>query len=287
MASTSCVHESSRTNAPTDTEAAVKFTDIFTTTMATYKIRYSILIFLLIHGRNLIIVFESKFTPHLARSLYREDACKIFVKFIEVNILKLSQCTTVENLIANDVKDTRLLRVAPLEGCKIALPMVNLGEYLTSNSLSLNSYEKRLGLKSSRVDLLGSVQHLKGIGKKGIKRYKLDKKISSRTDENCALPDTSSDMDLLETGSSVSEKPAVINNMEKSSSEQYSEPSRFPGRETVDRIRRGWNVEEANTITMGDLFLMVRDVTLILEIITTTYVISMSCSISYVFIEIS
>lgn len=192
----------------------------------------------------------------------------------EIDILKLPQCTTVENLIANDVKDTRLLRVAPLEGCKIALPMVNLGEYLTSNSLSLNSYEKRLGLKSSRVDLLGSVQHLKGIGKKGIKRYKLDKKVLNRTDENCALPDTSSDMDLLETGNSVSEKAAIINNIEKSSSEQHSEPSRFPGRETVDRIRRGWNVEEANTITMGDLFLMVRDVTLILEIITATWCIS-------------
>lgn len=166
----------------------------------------------------------------------------------------------METLIANDVKDTRLLRVAPPEGCKIALPMVNLGEYLTSNSVSLNSYEKRLGLKSSRIDLLGSVQHLKGIGKKGIKRYKLDKKILNRADENCALPDTSSDMDLLETGSSVSEKPAIINNIEKLSPEQHSEPSRFPGRESVDRIRRGWNVEEANTITMGDLFLMVRDI---------------------------
>ncbi|XP_032667874.1 uncharacterized protein LOC116842581 [Odontomachus brunneus] len=171
-------------------------------------------------------------------------------------LTKYATYTTVENLIANDVKDTRLLRVAPLEGCKIALPMVNLGEYLTSNSLSLNSYEKRLGLKSSRVDLLGSVQHLKGIGKKGIKRYKLDKKVLNRMDENCALPDISSDMDLLETGNSVSEKPANINNIEKPSSEQHSEPSRFPGRETVDRIRRGWNVEEANTITMGDLFLM-------------------------------
>lgn len=135
--------------------------------------------------------------------------------------------------------------------------MVNLGEYLTSNSVSFNSYEKRLGLKSSRVDLLGSVQHLKGIGKKGIKRYKLDKKVLNRMDENCTLPDISSDMDFLETGSNVSERPAVVNNLEKSSPEHHSEPNRFPGRETIDRIRRGWNVEEANTITVGDLFLMV------------------------------
>ena len=141
--------------------------------------------------------------------------------------------------------------------------MVNLGEYLTSNSVSLNSYEKRLGLKSSREDLLGSVQYLKGVGKKGIKRYKSDKKILNRTDENCTLPDISSDMDLLETGSNISEKPAIINNIEKPPSEPHSEPNRFPGRETIERIRKGWNIEEANTITVGDLFLMVRNITFI------------------------
>ncbi|KAH0946269.1 hypothetical protein HN011_010938 [Eciton burchellii] len=168
---------------------------------------------------------------------------------------KYTTCSTVENLIANDLKDNRLLRVAPSEGSKIALPMVNLGEYLTSNSVSLNSYEKRLGLKNSRVELLRSAQYFKGIGRKGIKRHKSDKKMQNRTDENCALPDTSSDIDLLETGSNVSEKPAIINNTEKSP-EHHIELNRFPGRETVDRIRKGWNVEEANTITVGDLFLM-------------------------------
>lgn len=162
----------------------------------------------------------------------------------------------MENLVANDVKDTCLLRVAPPEGSKIALPMVNLGEYLTSNSVSLNSYEKRLGLKNSRVELMGSAQYLKGIGKKGIKRHKSERKVQNRPDENSALPDNSSDMDLLETGSNVSEKPAIINNTEKSP-EHHSESNRFPGRETAERIRKGWNVEEANTITMGDLFLMV------------------------------
>ncbi|KAG5314835.1 CRML protein, partial [Acromyrmex insinuator] len=181
-------------------------------------------------------------------------------------LAKYTTCSTVENLVANDIKDTCLLRVAPPEGCKIALPMVNLGEYLTSNSVSLNSYEKRLGLKSSREDLLGSVQYLKGVGKKGIKRYKSDKKILNRTDENCTLPDISSDMDLLETGSNISEKPAIINNTEKPPSEHHSEPNRFPGRETIERIRKGWNVEEANTITVGDLFLMFgRESKIILE----------------------
>ncbi|XP_018047314.1 PREDICTED: protein cramped-like, partial [Atta colombica] len=181
-------------------------------------------------------------------------------------LAKYTTCSTVENLVANDIKDTCLLRVAPPEGCKIALPMVNLGEYLTSNSVSLNSYEKRLGLKSSREDLLGSVQYLKGVGKKGIKRYKSDKKILNRTDDNCTLPDISSDMDLLETGSNISEKPAIINNIEKPPSEHHSEPNRFPGRETIERIRKGWNIEEANTITVGDLFLMFgRESKIILE----------------------
>ena len=155
------------------------------------------------------------------------------------------------------MKDSRLLRVAPPEGSKIALPMVNLGEYLTSNSVSLNSYEKRLGLKSSRMDLLGSVQYIKGVGKKGIKKNKVDKKCMNRTEDNCTMPDNNSDIDAIESGSNVSEKPSTITNTEKSSLEQKTEFNRFPGRETIERIRKGWNIEEANTITVGDLFLMV------------------------------
>lgn len=156
------------------------------------------------------------------------------------------------------MKDIRLLRMAPPEGSKITLPMVNLGEYLTSNSVSLNSYEKRLGLKSSRMDLLGSVQYLKGVGKKGIKRSKVDKKSANQSEDNCTLPDNNSDVDVIESGNNVSEKPSILNISEKSTAEQQqTEPNRFPGRETIERIRKGWNLEEANTITVGDLFLMV------------------------------
>lgn len=154
----------------------------------------------------------------------------------------------MENAITNEMKDTRLIRVAPPEGCKISIPIVNLGEYLTSNSVSLNSYEKRLGLKSSRMELLG-------VAKKGIKKNKIDKK--SRVEENCTMADNNAeDADAAEPGSSVSEKLPTINCNEKSGAEQHAEPNRFPGRETVERIREGWNVDEANTITVGDLFLM-------------------------------
>ncbi|XP_076753960.1 cramped chromatin regulator [Xylocopa sonorina] len=169
---------------------------------------------------------------------------------------KYNTCPNVEKAITNEIKDTRLLRVAPPEGCKIAIPIVNLGEYLTSNSVSLNSYEKRLGLKSSRMDLLGSMQYLKGVGKKGIKKNKVDKKCMNRMEDNCTLPDNNSDIDAIESGSNVSDKPSTISSSEKSNSEQQTEPNRFPGRETVERIRKGWNVDEANTITVGDLFLM-------------------------------
>ncbi|XP_053994959.1 protein cramped-like [Hylaeus volcanicus] len=170
---------------------------------------------------------------------------------------KYNTSSNTENNIVNETKDIRLLRVAPPDGSKITLPMVNLGEYLTSNSVSLNSYEKRLGLKSSRLDLLGSVQYLKGVGKKGIKKSKVEKKGANQTEDNCTVPDNNSDVDAIESGSNVSEKPSVLNISEKLTLEpQPTEPNRFPGRETVERIRKGWNIEEANTITVGDLFLM-------------------------------
>ncbi|XP_076236674.1 cramped chromatin regulator [Calliopsis andreniformis] len=175
---------------------------------------------------------------------------------------KYNTSTNVESTVVNEMKDIKLLRVAPPEGCKIALPMVNLGEYLTSNSVSLNSYEKRLGLKGSKMDLLGSVQYLKGVGKKGIKRNKLDKKCANQSEDNCAQPDNNSDVDAVESSSNILEKPSIITISEKLTSEQQqpqqqqTEPNRFPGRETIERIRKGWNLEEANTITVGDLFLM-------------------------------
>ena len=169
---------------------------------------------------------------------------------------KYNTFPNLENAVANEMKDNRLLRVAPPEGSKIALPMVNLGEYLTSNSVSLNSYEKRLGLKSSRMDLLGSEQYIKGVGKKGIKKNKVDKKCMSRTEDNCTMPDNNSDIDAIESSSNVAERPSTVSNTEKANPEQKTEFNRFPGRETIERIRKGWNIEEANTITVGDLFLM-------------------------------
>ncbi|KAJ8675357.1 hypothetical protein QAD02_011143 [Eretmocerus hayati] len=162
----------------------------------------------------------------------------------------------VEDL-AIETKNIRLLRVAPTEGCKISLPVVNLGEYLTSNSVSLNSYENRLGLKSSKAELLGSAQSMKGAGKKSIRKSRGDKRLSNRLDD---VPDNS-DIDLPE-----SEKISVANTAEKSSTELPLVSAGFPGRETVERIRQGWNVEDANTITVGDLFLMFgRDSKIVLE----------------------
>ncbi|XP_063979774.1 protein cramped [Diachasmimorpha longicaudata] len=154
-----------------------------------------------------------------------------------------------------DQKDPKLLRVAPQEGIKIALPMVNLGEYLTSNSVSFNSYEGRLGLKSSRVELLGSVQHLKGVGKKSIKK-KTDKRTQSLTEE-CPVSLLYTNNDLDGTESSVNpEKNLFASHLEKHPVETSMEPNRYPGRETVERIREGWTIDEANSITVGDLLLM-------------------------------
>ena len=154
-----------------------------------------------------------------------------------------------------------MLRISPPDGCKIALPVVNLGEYLTSNSVSFNSHEKRLALKSSRLELLGSVQQIKGVGKKAIKKSKVDKKSSNRNEEQ--QPGYSSNTELdspernLNAGSVEKNIPTASTSCNSDIPQLESEPNRFPGRETVERIRQGWNLEEANTITVGDLFLMV------------------------------
>ncbi|XP_011298252.1 protein cramped [Fopius arisanus] len=157
---------------------------------------------------------------------------------------------SLENEVV-DSREPKLLRVAPQESTKITLPMVNLGEYLTSNSVSFNSYEGRLGLKSSRLELLGSVQHLKGVGKKSLK--KKDKRLS-RTEDPMSSVDNNSDLDGIE--SNVHQEKSLFASHVVRNYGEATEPNRFPGRETVERIREGWTIDEANSITVGDLFLM-------------------------------
>lgn len=160
------------------------------------------------------------------------------------------------------------MRVSPPDSCKIALPVVNLGEYLTSNSVSFNSYEKRLGLKSSRLELLGSVQYIKGVGKKAIKKYKVDKRSANLAEDpqqQPFVPGDSSNTELdspernVNTTMEKNIQPTSSCNNDKSANDMqpWTQPNRFPGRETVERIRMGWTIDEANTITIGDLFLMV------------------------------
>ncbi|KAF7997059.1 hypothetical protein HCN44_005336 [Aphidius gifuensis] len=159
-------------------------------------------------------------------------------------------------------KDKRLLRVAPMIGCKIALPVVNLGEYLTSYSVSFNSYEKRLNLKTSKNELLGAVQHLKSVGKKSIKK-KCEKKLVNRFIDDATNTDNNSDLDAIEQQNQNIEKNLYTNHFDNNIT---TETNRFPGRETIDRIKKGWNMDEANSITVGDLFLMFgKDSKIVLE----------------------
>lgn len=164
--------------------------------------------------------------------------------------------SVIDETPIDESKESILLRVSPPEGSKIALPVINLGEYLTSNSVSFDSYQKRLNLKSSKVELLGSMQYIKGMGRKGVKKSKGDKKLTKICEDHYAGADNNSDLDVPELGTTnfPSEKPLASD--VKATTEQSTEPNRFPGRETINRIRMGWNIEEANTITVGDLFLM-------------------------------
>ncbi|XP_012269944.2 uncharacterized protein LOC105694136 isoform X2 [Athalia rosae] len=176
---------------------------------------------------------------------------------------KYRTCTFINGQVGVDLSDTsRLLRVSPLDGTKISLPTVNLGEYLTSDSVSLNAYEKRLGLKGSKLELLGAFHYLKGVGRKGIKRNRSDRRASSRAEDPIIPLDNNSDGDA--TDSTLMDKTLLGH--DQTISDSPLEPNRFPGRENVPRIRLGWNNEEANTITVGDLYLMFgRDSKIVLE----------------------
>lgn len=156
---------------------------------------------------------------------------------------------TEDQINTIEAKNNNILRVAPPKSSKICVPEVNLGEYLTSTSVSFNAFENReKGLKSSRIPLLGTMQYLKGqAGKKNVRKVKIDK----------MLPETPK-TEAVQPKFAKKSKNSYDANKPGTSQTQPSEPNVFPGRENVERIKLGWNIDEANTITVGDMFLMVR-----------------------------
>ncbi|GJQ87687.1 hypothetical protein Trydic_g17505 [Trypoxylus dichotomus] len=194
---------------------------------------------------------------------------------------------------SNKIISDPILRFSPSNACNIELPTLNLSEYLTSQSVCLNAYEERFGVKTRGEQIwLSSYPSCRvGSSKRGgTKRPRQESncektsptnKALTTTDnnENCVsddLPASVSDVideavntllalqqhqqQLPESAGSSDEKPEVvevkqevIEDMEKKHSD-------------AAKIRSGWTLKDCGTLSIGDLYLMFgSDSKLILE----------------------
>ncbi|KRT82498.1 hypothetical protein AMK59_3249 [Oryctes borbonicus] len=198
-----------------------------------------------------------------------------------------------ENKIISDP----ILRFSPSNSSNIELPTLNLSEYLTNQSICLNAYEERFGVKTRGEQIwLSSYPNCRvGSSKKGgTKRPKQESNFEKASPTNKALTTTDNNEncvndDLPPSVSDVIDEAVntllALQQYQQQQQQQIQESagSSDEKQEAVEvkleviedmekklsdiaKIRNGWTLKDCGTLSIGDLYLMFgSDSKLILE----------------------
>ncbi|KAI4463281.1 cramped protein [Holotrichia oblita] len=184
-----------------------------------------------------------------------------------------------------------ILRFAPPNTCNIELPTLNLSEYLTSQSVCLNAYEERFGVKSPGEQLwLKSYPNCRvGYSKRGGTKRPRQESNSEKTSPTNKVVTTDNNENCVseELPASVSEViDEAVNTLlalqqyqqqcheSAGSSDEKPEPTEIKPdvkdlekkQHDIAKIRNGWTLVDCGTLSIGDLYLMFgSDSKLILE----------------------
>ncbi|KAF4529250.1 hypothetical protein B566_EDAN017708 [Ephemera danica] len=176
--------------------------------------------------------------------------------------LQLEKFVPPEELgTADNNKAEVRLRVAPKAGCRISLPMVNVNENLTSMSLSLQTYEERFlggsvvaGPSKSKGNCTKGSRSKKKAGKEQVEVDVED----TKGEEHCNKAilslqlegDDATDGDLRS-----SPLPMELEDVKPEVKKTDEEPAALR-EEQIAKIRSGWSIDEASTLTLGELYIM-------------------------------
>lgn len=153
----------------------------------------------------------------------------------------LSECLPSQDIIdANKNILSPNLRLTPPENSKIEIPSINLSEYLTQQSICLTSYESRAGIKSCNDE---ERYNYKNSPKKGFRQRTdslSDKSPQKSSSENDSVPV------LQQEEEGKSESTEKVENLEQKKREIQ-----------INNIRKGWIEEECQTLTVGEVYLMI------------------------------
>ncbi|KAK9752240.1 hypothetical protein QE152_g4340 [Popillia japonica] len=193
----------------------------------------------------------------------------------------------------NKIMADPILRFAPPNTCNIELPTLNLSEYLTSQSVCLNAYEERFGVKTPGEQLwLKSYPNCRGYSKRGgtkrprqesssEKQSPTNKIVTTDNNENCVseeLPASVSEVidEAVNTLLALQQYHQQCHESTGSagSSDEKQEPTEVKPdvkdlekkQNDIAKIRNGWTLMDCGTLSIGDMYLMFgSDSKLILE----------------------
>lgn len=190
-----------------------------------------------------------------------------------------SDCFPEEKLSEDINQLVPPLRFAPLPNININLPTFNLSEYLTSQSMCLNAYEDRIGVKTPGEQLFQIVttSSLKHSSKKNSKRPRVD----SASDKTISPPSKQNLTVLLDecaSGSEMKVDKVVDVAVNEILALQHTpkveiDPEKLPdsevkteddnqeekAKEKIENVRKGWTANSCGNISVGDLYLMVNE----------------------------
>lgn len=172
------------------------------------------------------------------------------------------------------------LRLMPPEDCVIEVPSINLSEYLTWQTICLSSYEHRIGITSSDYSTYnyGMFKVInKNAGKKSSSRPRADsvsdkspQKNYQSTDDNEAN-EVSENIDIKEEIEITDNPLKLEHDAEDESQKVDKKKNKQSGideqrQSKLEKIRKGWTENSCDSITLGEIYLMVgSDSKLILE----------------------
>lgn len=191
----------------------------------------------------------------------------------------------------NDPCPGMRLRVKPRPGSRISVLSFNINDILTSTSLSLQTYEERFLANSSMEPISGPGGKARSCcarrGKKKLSEGEANKKQAAKeqqeTEEKQNLDqihaktvdkilslqmegDDATDGDLrsspvhmeTEQVGGAGAPPATAAAVVKVEAEPKKQNSRIEDHENcITKVRAGWTTDDANTLTLGELYIMV------------------------------
>ncbi|XP_019873011.2 protein cramped [Aethina tumida] len=153
------------------------------------------------------------------------------------------------------------VRLTPQANCQIEVPSINLSEYYTRQSICMASYENRLGIKSEDKSIYKSASKKPprvrndSISDKSPLKTELEITENSNGNDNNLVDKVVND--AVNTLLSLQQHEPEIKEECDNKKIVQDDVDEIQKKLKIESIRKGWTEETAETLTIGEIYLMV------------------------------